>query len=391
MFSDGIMELVQRGNITGTRKTLHPNAVVTSFCMGTRVLYEWVNENPHVLFHPSDYTNDPGIIRQNDHMVAINSALAVDLTGQVCADSIGSKFYSGIGGQVDFMRGAAKSRGGRPIIALPSTAKNGTVSRIVPFLEDGAGVVTSRGDVHYVITEYGVAYLHGKSVTERVCALIEIAHPDFRGELMDAAKARHYACGDLSRFPTKRDAYPQQLEHVETFENVERGPVQIFFRPVRDTDERRLQDFFYSHTDETIMLRYGMIVRAMPHQRALELAQLDYHRQLALIGLVGEPGEERIVAIGRSILDEQTNSAEVAFVVHEEYRGLGIGSHLLRSLVQIARDKGFTGITAQVLSQNTSMLRVLREVLGPADKTSSICDEMTLCWRFERATPFVAT
>ncbi|HVF09943.1 MAG TPA: GNAT family N-acetyltransferase [Abditibacteriaceae bacterium] len=382
MFSDGIMDLVQRGNITGTRKTLHPNAIVTSFCMGTRVLYDWVHENPHALFFPSDYTNDPGIIRQNDNMAAINSAIAVDLTGQVCADSIGSRFYSGIGGQVDFMRGAAKSRGGRPIIALPSTAKNGTVSRIVPVLEAGSGVVTSRGDVHYVVTEYGVAYLYGKSVTERALSLIEIAHPDFRNDLLEAAKARRYTYGDLGRFPLQQDDYPSQYEHAEKYHHTQHGEIEIFFRPIRATDERRLQDFFYSHTEETVYLRYGMMVRAMPHQRALELVQLDYQRQLALVGLIGEPGNERIIAIGRYILDEQTNLVEVAFVVHEEYRGLGLASHLLQSLVQIARDKNFAGVTAQVLAENTGMLHVFNEVLGPADETRSESGETSLCYWF---------
>jgi acyl-CoA hydrolase/GNAT superfamily N-acetyltransferase len=386
MFSDGIMGLVQQGNITGTRKTLHRNEIVTSFCMGSTALYEWANENPHVLFYPSDYTNDPGIIRQNDNMVAINSAIAVDLTGQVCADSIGARFYSGIGGQVDFMRGAARSRGGRPVIALPSTAKEGTVSRILPVLQEGSGIVTSRGDVHYVVTEYGVAYLYGKSVTERAAALIEIAHPDFRCELLDAAKSRHYAYGDLNRFPEGHDPYPAQYEQTVTFQGHRADnkghELSVFFRPIRATDERRLQDFFYSHTEETIYMRYGMMVRSMPHQRALELAQLDYQRQLALIGLVGEPGDERIVAIGRYSLDEQSNLAEVAFVVHEDYRGFGIGSHLLTSLIGIAREKGFAGITAQVLSENTSMLDVFNRVLGRPSEISSQGGETSLCYRF---------
>jgi len=382
MFSDGLIDLVQHGNITGRRKTLHPGAVVSSFCMGTKALYDWVHENPHVLFYGSDYTNDPGVIRQNDLMVAINSAIAIDLTGQVCADSLGSRFYSGIGGQVDFMRGAARSRGGRAIIALPSTAKGGTVSRIVPFLEEGSGVVTSRGDVHYVVTEYGVAYLHGKSVAERALALIEISHPDFRNELLDSAKARFYTFGDLAAFPVGRDPYPTQYEQSQIFHHQERGDVAISFRPIRATDERRLQDFFYSHTDETIYLRYGMVVHSMPHERALALAQLDYHRQLALIGLVGEPGEERIIAIGRYVLDEQTNLAELAFVVHEEYREMGIATYLLQSLVAIAREKGFAGLTAQILPHNAPMLHVFHDVLGSADEVETDADSTLLRYRF---------
>jgi acyl-CoA hydrolase len=196
MFSDGILPLVEAGVLTGKRKTLNPGKLVTSFCMGTRTLYDFVDDNPSVEFHPSEYVNDPYVIAEHDNMVAINAALEVDLTGQVCADSIGDRFYSGIGGQVDFIRGAARSRGGKPIIALPSTAKlkdGRMVSRIVSFLKPGAGVVTSRGDVHYVVTEWGVASLHGKSIRERVQALIEIAHPDFRAELQAAAEERHLA------------------------------------------------------------------------------------------------------------------------------------------------------------------------------------------------------
>jgi len=185
MFGDGIIPLIQKGILTGERKTLHPGKVIASFFFGSEngELYDFVDNNPIFEFHPSDYTNDPFIIAQNEKFIAINSAIQVDLTGQVCADSIGYEFYSGIGGQVDFIRGAARSKGGKAIIALPSTAKKGSISRIVPLLDRGAGVVTSRGDVHYVVTEYGSAYLHGRNVRQRAEALIAIAHPDFRDEL----------------------------------------------------------------------------------------------------------------------------------------------------------------------------------------------------------------
>lgn len=183
MVSDNVIALIESGAINGRRKTLHPRKIILSFVLGTRELFDYVDENPLFEFHPTSYTNDPAVIRQNDRMVAINSALEVDLTGQVCADSLGTYFYSGIGGQVDFLRGAAASHGGKPIVALPSTAKGGRVSRIVPMLAPGAGVVTSRGLTHYVVTEYGIASLHGKTVRQRAQALIEIAHPHFREEL----------------------------------------------------------------------------------------------------------------------------------------------------------------------------------------------------------------
>ncbi len=187
-----MVDLVEMGVITGERKTLHPGKIIAGFVLGTQRLYDFIDDNGMVEFHPQDYVNDPFIIAQNDHMIAINSAIEVDLTGQVCADSIGPKLYSGVGGQVDFVRGAARSKGGKPIIALPSTAKGGTISRIVPMLKRGAGVVTTRNDVHYVVTEYGVADLYGKPIRRRVEALIGIAHPDFRAELRKQARALGY-------------------------------------------------------------------------------------------------------------------------------------------------------------------------------------------------------
>jgi len=183
--SDGVIPLIEAGIINGARKTLLPRKVVLGFVIGTKRLFDYVNENPLFEFRPNFFTNDPMQIARNDRMVAINSALQIDLTGQVCSDSIGAYFYSGIGGQVDFLRGSSRAKGGKPIIALPSTAKNDTLSRIVPMLDPGAGVVTSRGLIRYVVTEYGIAYLHGKSIRERAQALIQIAHPKFRDQLYD--------------------------------------------------------------------------------------------------------------------------------------------------------------------------------------------------------------
>jgi acyl-CoA hydrolase len=183
LVSDGVIPLIESGVITGERKNFKPRKIIVGFVLGTKKMFDFVDNNPIFEFHPTAYVNDPWLIARNDRMVAINSCLQVDLTGQVCSDSIGNQFYSGIGGQVDFLRGASRSKGGKPIIALSSTAKNGTISRIVPMLSPGAGVVTSRGLVRYVVTEFGVAYLHGKSIRERAKALIDISHPDFREEL----------------------------------------------------------------------------------------------------------------------------------------------------------------------------------------------------------------
>jgi acetyl-CoA hydrolase len=192
MFSDGVIKLIDEGVITNEKKTLHPGKMVAAFVLGTKVLFDYINNNPIVEFHPTHYVNDPSVIAKNRKMIAINSALQVDLTGQVCADSIGTKIYSGFGGQVDFIRGSAHSEGGKPIIALPSTAKNDTITRIVPTLIPGSGVTTSRGDVHYVVTEYGAAYLHGKNIRQRTHELIKIAHPKFKDELTKFAKENRY-------------------------------------------------------------------------------------------------------------------------------------------------------------------------------------------------------
>lgn len=192
MFSDGIIDLVDHGIITNKKKTLHPGKIISGFVLGTRRLYEFIDNNPLIEFHRQEYVNDPFVIAKNKKMVAINSAIEVDITGQVCSDSFGPKLYSGFGGQVDFIRGAAHSEGGKPIIALPSATKDFSISRIVPQLKPGAGVVTNRADVHFVVTEYGVAQLHGKSIRNRVLELIKISHPKFRDELTHYAREQKY-------------------------------------------------------------------------------------------------------------------------------------------------------------------------------------------------------
>jgi acyl-CoA hydrolase len=194
MFSDGLLDLVEAGVVTCRAKTLHVGKIVTTFLMGTQRLYDWVHDNPMIEMHPVDYTNDTAVIRRNHKMTAINSAIQVDLTGQVCAESIGTRLFSGVGGQMDFMRGAALSPGGKAIIALPSTARGGSASRIVPTLAEGAAVTTTRAHVQYIVTEYGVATVHGKSIRERAAALVAIAHPSVRDQLRDWAERANYLC-----------------------------------------------------------------------------------------------------------------------------------------------------------------------------------------------------
>ncbi|MBF0286150.1 MAG: acetyl-CoA hydrolase/transferase family protein, partial [Magnetococcales bacterium] len=241
MFSDGVIDLIESGVINNRRKLLHPGKTVATFCMGSRRLYDFVHENPHIEFHPSEYVNSPVTIARNERQISINSAIEVDLTGQVVADSVGYRFYSGIGGQVDFIRGAAMSKGGRPIIALPSTAKGGKLSRIVPHLTEGGGVVTSRGDVHYVVTEYGIATLRGKSIRERALELIQVAHPDFRDWLLEKVRQQYW----VSAWQPARSRPVKELGDVEQVK-LRYKHAEYFLRPLHPSDEHRVKEFLYS-------------------------------------------------------------------------------------------------------------------------------------------------
>ncbi|MCG3128840.1 MAG: hypothetical protein CHACPFDD_03736 [Phycisphaerae bacterium] len=354
MFSDGVIPLLEAGVITNERKTLHRGKIVASFVLGTRKLYDFIDDNPMIEFHPTEYTNDPFVIAQNDKMVAINSALEVDLTGQVCADSLGEMFYSGIGGQVDFVRGAARSRGGKAIIALPSTADHENVSRIVPTLKRGAGVVTSRGDVHYVVTEWGTAYLHGKTMRERAMALIQIAHPKFRPWLLSEAKARRLVYSDQIELPVMTPVYPVEQERWISLKDGSRA----FLRPVRLTDEAALHEMFYALSEETVYHRFFSHIRSMRHEKLQEFLRVDYERDVVLLVLNSNQDDADVLAVGRYNLNPRTNLAEVAFLVRDGSQGKGIGRALFGALRDLARSKGIRGFTAEVLSDNQAMLRV---------------------------------
>ena len=354
MFGDWIIDLIECGAITCTKKTINRGKVLASFCMGSRRLYDYIDNNPFFEFRPSEYVNDPYVISQHEKMVAINVGLEIDLTGQVCSDSLGYRFYSGIGGQVDFVRGAARSRGGKAIIVIPSTAKNGEVSRIVPHLTEGAGVVTTRGDVHYVVSEYGTAYLHGKSIRERVLALINIAHPKFRNELIQAAKAQMYVEADQIELPWEQVGYPDELERRDTL----RDGTEIFFRPVKPTDEPALAEMLYSLSDQSVRTRYFTHTMTFPHRDVQKLTNIDYRNELAIVGVVPGPAGEEIVAIAQYFLDPKTQAAEVAFIVHDEWQAKGMGSFLLDYIAQVAVQRGVKRFYAKVLTVNRPMLAI---------------------------------
>lgn len=362
MFSDGFMDLVEKGVLNNSRKTIHPGKTIASFCLGSKKLYDFVDNNPSIEFHPTEYTNDPFIIAKNDKMVAINSAIEIDLTGQVCADSLGPMFYSGIGGQVDFVRGASRSKGGKPIIALPSTAKDDSISRIVATLNPGAGVVTSRGDVHYVVTEWGVAYLHGRNIRERAMALIGIAHPKFRKELLEQAKAMSHVYDD--QILPETGLYPEEMVDSMAVEGT-----TLAVRPIRPTDEEMMSDMFYDLSDQTIINRFFSMLKSMPHRRLQEFCCIDYEEDMSLVVIHGRSPRQKMVAVGSYHLNPATNRAEVAFLVADDWQGRGIGTFLMKSLVRIAKSKKIKGFTAEVMRDNVAMIALMHKAGVPPKST----------------------
>jgi acyl-CoA hydrolase/GNAT superfamily N-acetyltransferase len=357
MVSDGIIDLIESGAVTGARKTMDRGKVVASFALGTKRLYDYIDNNPLFSFHPTEYVNDPYVIRQQHKMVAVNTALEVDLTGQVCADSIGSKFFSGVGGQVDFNRGAAKSRGGKAIIALPSTAKGGTVSRIMTHLSPGAGVVTTRAGVHYVVTEYGVAYLHGKSVQERALALISIAHPKFRAELLKEAIEAKYLSAEMADKEGKILVGPKELKTTYLLND----GTQMNFRAIHPTDEPRMRDLFYKLSEATIYYRFMSHQKRISRHQIQDFVYIDHRNDVTIVGTLPEAHGEEIIAVGSYYLDPKTNLAEVAFVVSDQWQNHGIGTFLLKHLMRIARRNGIRGFSAEVLVENKPMQAVINK------------------------------
>lgn len=357
MLSDGVIDLVEKGVINGSRKNIHNGKIVVSFVLGTRRLYDFIDNNPMCEFHPTEFTNDPFRIAQNDRVVAINSALQIDLTGQVCADSLGTYFYSGIGGQVDFIRGASRSHEGRPIIALPATANDGKVSRIVPTLTPGAGVVTSRGDVHYVVTEFGIADLHGKTIRERAMALIHIAHPDHREQLMEEARNRKLVYSDQEAVYGHGDLNRRSFERRFRCANGK----DIHMRPVLPTDEDMMRELFYACSADTLYHRFFIKMQSMPHRKLKKFVNIDYEKNMALVSVTREDEHEMIVAVGRYSVDKSTNAAEVAFIVRDDWQGQGLGVSMFHQLLEVARERGIVKFTADVLHDNARMLHIFHK------------------------------
>ena len=358
LLSDAIVELMKNGVIDNTKKSIDRGKTVATFCMGKKETYEYIHDNPGIEFRTIEYTNNPLVIAQHNNIVAINSALEVDLTGQATAESIGKIFYSGIGGQADFMRGAVLSPNGKTILTIQSTAKDGTVSRIVPFLKEGAGVTLNRGDIHYVITEYGIAYLHGKNIRERAMQLISIAHPKFRPSLIEEAKNLNLIYKDQAFIPGKKGEYPEDLE---TFRTTETG-LEIFLRPAKISDEPLLKEFVYSLSDQSLYRRFVSRRTDMPHEFLQKFVIIDYAGEMAIFAVIEHPQKEEIIGVGRYYIDKNTHTAEAAFVVRDDFQKRGIGTELLKYLTYLAQKQGLLGFTAEVLVDNKPMLHVFQKM-----------------------------
>jgi len=348
--SDGIMNLFSKGVINNRKKGFNEGKLVASGAIGSANLYEFLHDNPGIEFHPSDYVNDPMIIARHNKMVSLNVAMAMDLTGQVAADALPYNHFSGVIGIMDFVRGASQSPGGKNILMLPSTTLDGKSSRIVPLLES-VPVVVPRGDVQYVVTEYGVVNLFGKSLQERAIAMISIAHPDFRDELFYKAKEMGVLGPERSLIESIRSVYPQKIEETRIIEGQ-----PTLFRPARLTDERMIQEHFYGLDRQDVLKRFFLPKTAFVSEDVAEVFQVDYIHNMSIVAVIGNPGFEKVVAVGCYFLDPANNMAEVAYSVDREWQGKGISTIMQEKLVQTAMEHGIGGMVAYTTPANTSMI-----------------------------------
>jgi acyl-CoA hydrolase/GNAT superfamily N-acetyltransferase len=357
VITDPVVDLVEAGVITGCFKNHHPHRIVTSYCLGTRRLYDFIDDNPLFAFLPIDQVCSPAVIAANPRVVSLTQAFAVDLTGQVCVDQFGGEFYGGISTQAAFIRGAARSAGGKPIICLASTTDTGD-SRIKPLLEPGDGVGIARSDVHYVVTEYGIAYLFGKSIRERAVALIEVAHPSCREELLAAAKRLGYI--PSQQFLASQAAYPVHEERRIQLKNGE----HVLVRPARAADAGALQALFHRLSPDDVYSRFFKRMRTISFNELQTLCNVNNATEVAFVATTGPRENEQVVGSGCYFLNPTTNLAEVAFMVAPEWQGVGLGSALQDRLREYAVSRGLRGFIAEILPRNVRMLRLANNASG---------------------------
>jgi len=375
--TDDIMHLVSRGVVTNRKKGFNEGKLVASSAIGTQALYEFLHDNPALDFHPSDYVNDPGIISRHNRMVSMNVALAMDLTGQVAADAMPHNHFSGVTGMLDFVRGSVHAEGGKSILMLTSTSKDGKKSRIVPMLNDTA-VVVPRGDVNYVVTEFGAVNLFGKSLQERAMAMISIAHPDFRNELFyEAKKMGLISDARTLRESIKHGVYPFKLEEIRKIDGQE-----VTIRPAKPVDERRIQEHFYNLDKNDIASRFFHEKRSFVRDEAECVSQIDYIKDLTIVAVIGEFGFGTVIGIGEYLLEPSKNIAEVAFSTSKEFQGKGLGKILIKKLCMAARENGIAGLVAYTSPGNKGMIKLFN-TLPYKTKTFFDGDMLSLTCRFD--------
>jgi acyl-CoA hydrolase/GNAT superfamily N-acetyltransferase len=348
--TEEVVDLIQSGVLTGRAKTLHRDRVVASGCLGTHRLQNFVDGNPMFDFKPVNYVASIDVIARHRRMVSLTEAQAIDLTGQVCIDQFHGEIRGGVGCQPEFMRGASLAEGGKPIICLPSTTDDGKESRIRPLLLAGEGVTIPRTDAHYIVTEWGIAYLFGKSVRERAIELIEIAHPDFRASLLEEARRLGYVHPEQKLASTR--AYP--IEEERTLQLKSGRTVMI--RPARAADVTAMKDIFYRMSQDDVYLRFFRRLSSLSFQEAQRLCNVDFETDVAFVATTGTREDERIVGTGCYFLNPSTNIAEVAYMVMPDWQGTGLGSALQDKLTDFARRRGVRGFLAQILTENVRML-----------------------------------
>lgn len=368
--SDGLMRLFSMGVITNKKKGFNDGKLLAGSAVGSNLLYEFIDDNPCIEFHPSDYINNPTIIARHNAMVSLNTAMAIDLTGQVAADALPYNNYTGINGLLDFTRGAAMSKGGKSILMLTSTSDHGRKSRIIPTLSDIA-VVVPRGDVQFIATEYGVVNLFGKTLQERAMALISIAHPKFRDELF--SKAKELELIDIGRKFKQaiKGVYPLKYEETITINGI-----SIMFRPAKPIDERSIQEHYYTMNRGDIVSRFFHEKKSFVHDQIDTTFEIDYINDLTIVATIGEIGFEKIIAVGEYFRNSIINMAEIAFSVSREYQGMGIAQILQRKLTRAAIDNKIKGLVAYTSPENKGMIKLFQKL--PYAVTSEKEDDMII-------------
>lgn len=368
--SDSMMRLFSLGVVTNKKKGFNEGKLVAGSAVGSTLLYEFIDDNPSIEFHPSDYINNPAIIGRHNSMVTLNTAMAIDLTGQVSADALPYNNYTGINGLVDFTRGAALSPNGKSILMMTSTADHGRQSRIIPQMSDTA-VVVPRGDVQFVATEYGVVNLFGKTLQERAMALISLAHPNFRDELFSKAKELDLIDVDRKFKQAIKGVYPLKYE-----ETIVINGIPVTFRPAKPIDERGIQEHYYTMNRGDIISRFFHEKKSFVHDQIETTFEIDYVNDLTIVATIGELGFEKIIAVGEYFRNTIINMAEIAFSVSREYQGMGIAMILQDKLALAARENGIKGLIAYTSPQNKGMIRLFNKL--PYEIKSEKDDDMLI-------------